>query len=168
MFFNLGYKHIRHSGILYNQFQEDFNSIMRTIIKIKLLLFIIFLTHKSTAQEAFCDSLFKIETQILARKIPVPLIESPPIPLIKKQQKESYFNIFMNRANCDSKLYKVYLEFIIDLDSLPKCIKVVKTENDSLDLEAVGKLKKIKYVPARKNGKAIPYFTFVMFKVYKD
>jgi hypothetical protein len=124
--------------------------------------------EKVFAQLNLCDSLFKIDFEISEGRRTSFENESQPFPIIKLKKYEKLLRMqFPDSIIRYNSEIKLYLRFIVDIDSLPKCIEVFKSKDIIINTMAIEQIKKIKYIPAKRNGIYIPYFMVAIISFKK-
>ena len=85
--------------------------------------------------------------------------DNEPTELITKYEKApqligdySQFNIHVPETHSEGKLY---LQFVIDTLGNPKCIRILKTEDELLNPKAIQLIKKAKFSPAEQLGRKV-------------
>jgi len=90
--------------------------------------------------------------------------ERMPVPILKKKDRKSYFEIELSENGTFVKSeYKVYIKYIVDIDSIAKCLTIIKSEEPSLNIIAIDRINNLKFFPAKRNGSCIPYFSLSIF-----
>lgn len=104
----------------------------------------------------FCDSIYKEERTNEKSNI-VFCCERMPSPILDKKIKESYFHpVVSDTINFNKSQYTVIVKYIVDIDSTAKCIIIMKSDDQKLDETTIDRIKKLKFIPAKQNGKLVP------------
>src|SRR6185436_16328409 len=83
--------------------------------------------------QILCDSLFSVEDKIEESSFIVMYNESMPEPILKRKQREAYFNVRLSdKSAFGNSEYKVYVKFVVDVDSTAKCITILKSDDTRL------------------------------------
>jgi hypothetical protein len=127
---------------------------------ISTILVILFSLNTFSQKQCICDSLFNIQKLTEENKWPISTIESLPIPYNRKEKTGNFVIRISKKDYPTLKYCSSYLKHIVDIDSTVKCIRVVKSCNHKLDSIAIAYLKTIRFIPAKRRGKSIPYFYY--------
>jgi len=120
-----------------------------------IIVLILFCVNAFAQKKYLCDSLFNIQKLIVERKWPISTIESAPERI--NGNPDVIIKVKRDKS-CMQKRSMVIMRYIIDLDSTVKCIEVMKSDNHRLDSMAIKQVKTMRFIPAKRRGKTIPYF----------
>lgn len=120
---------------------------------------------------SICDSLYEIEKNEAKLDYIIDSYENFPVPILKRKYQKSYYQIQIPDSISDAdKEYKVFVRFVVDVDSVAKCLEVVYSQEERFNSAAMKKTTEIKYVPATRYSKSIPciYISIFTFRNNKE
>lgn len=125
-------------------------------------------TKYDNVYQDLCDSLFQIDRLQQDGKLSMFMNESMPFPIL--MGKDSYHITIKvtKEENVTKGKYYIYLKLIVTVDSLAKCVSVIKSNNVALNYLAIKEIENMKFMPAKRNKKEIPYFCYVTLCLIKD
>lgn len=86
------------------------------------------------------------------------ILEIPEIPEYSIQPRdglESFYKSLKEKTDTSAIKGKVYVQFVVDTTGQVQCAKVVKTDNEQLNYQAIALIEETEFTPAEHRGKKV-------------